>query len=55
MTRRKLERDRFGALALAGADSGTFGAARDGVDTGRVVAESVVALDVGVLGGGDGQ
>jgi len=55
MTRRKLERDRLGALTLAGADSGTVGAARDGVDTSGVVAESVVAFDIGVLGGGDGQ
>jgi len=55
MARGKLERDRLGALTLAGADCSTFGAAGDSVDTGRVVAESVVALDVGVLRGGDGQ
>lgn len=55
MTRRKLERDRLGTLALARADCGTFGAARNSVDTGGVVAESVVALDVSVLGGGNSQ
>lgn len=55
MTRRKLERDRLGTLALARADCGTFGAARNSVDTGGVVAESVVALDISALGRGDGQ
>ena len=55
MARRKLERDRLGALALGGADCSTFGAAGDGVDTGRVITQRVVALDVGVLRGGDGQ
>lgn len=51
MTRRKLERDRLGATTLGRLDGGTRLAARNSLDTVRVVSKRVVALDVGVLGG----
>jgi len=49
VTRRKLEGDRLGTITLGRLDSGTRLAARNGLDTVRVVSELVVALDIGVL------